>query len=478
MFKPKTISDYYDLKKSQAELDFFNVNVFSDNPRFIDPFPFSQRIDQLSQDCHLVLKNYFQQVVDCIKIGHHKEAFKLLACLREPNETRLGLSRDRPRGAGIGDGQAEQIFEALKGSEALQTGFIKSIAECELMIEGIGPDKISDLTTNIIRSQLIKYTEQQCNLHGIPFKETDYSFPCFNQKKMIWEEVYPRLPHVDEKPLLLTPKAFVKISCAMQHQKYYRGYVLSEMQQEALSGGKHSNLVIVQKNKSKKVNKYQLEEKEPCTKQFLYEFSKDHEDLLNKYRNDLSQIGPVEEKNDDEKTIAEILIKGLKTIPTGNKTASDYHNLVIGIIEFIFFPHLFNPVKEAVINEGRKRIDLLMDNAAKSGILYDLHMIRKVPCGKVPFECKNYKTDIQNPEIDQLLGRLSTYRGMFGILCCRHFDDRSTVIKRCKDAWGQQKQLPIPLDDNTLIVWLDLIAKNNRVAVDLRLRNLIDEVWV
>ncbi len=108
---PKTISEYYNLKKTQAELDFANIWVYRDMPLFIDPLPLSQRNDSLSRDCHLTLKAYFQYLVDCIRNNDDQTALDLLRHLREPNETRLGFSRNRPQGAGIGNMQAKQIFD-------------------------------------------------------------------------------------------------------------------------------------------------------------------------------------------------------------------------------------------------------------------------------------------------------------------------------------------------------------------------------
>ena len=57
--------------------------------------------------------------------------------------------------------------------------FLASLEECELMIEGIGRDKISDLTTNVIRTHLIEYTQDQCTLHGVPLQNVAVA-PCFD----------------------------------------------------------------------------------------------------------------------------------------------------------------------------------------------------------------------------------------------------------------------------------------------------------
>ena len=55
-------------------------------------------------------------------------------------------------------------------SRAVTSGRVTDISDCELMIPGISFDKVSDITTNIIREKLILYTQEQCRLHGIPMK--------------------------------------------------------------------------------------------------------------------------------------------------------------------------------------------------------------------------------------------------------------------------------------------------------------------
>lgn len=144
-------SEYFQLGKSQYELDFVDVPIDSDILLFIDPFAISQRLEPWSRKCHLTLISFFQAVIDAIREGNADRAHWLLKSLREPNETRLGFSQGKPQGAGIGDLQAEQLFDALRESSAVRTGFISSLEECELLIDGVGRDKISDLTTNIIR---------------------------------------------------------------------------------------------------------------------------------------------------------------------------------------------------------------------------------------------------------------------------------------------------------------------------------------
>ena len=197
-------STHFALNKSQHELDFINIPIDNDIPVFIDPFAIAQRTDRWSQECHQVIVEFFDRVVQEIRTGNFDQARELLLYLREPNETRFGFSSDRPRGAGIGRDQSELIFQALTQSAAVRTGFLNSLEECELMIEGIARDKISDLTTNIIRGKLAEYSIEQCRLHNVPTRNVPLS-PYFDPNRSQWVSEYFDLPVAGGQPILLVP---------------------------------------------------------------------------------------------------------------------------------------------------------------------------------------------------------------------------------------------------------------------------------
>ena len=208
-------SEHFGIGKSQGELDFVDVELDRDTPLFLDPFAISQRPDRWAQDAHAHLVAFFQQVVDGIRQARDQEARRLLNHLREPNETRLGLSRGRPQGAGIGQYQADEIFEALRASQAVQAGFLNSLEECELMIEGVGRDKISDLTTNILRGKLAQYTYDQCELHGVETREVAVG-PQFVLNQRDWINEYLCVPVVNNRPV---PQAVCFTGC-MQYVSF------------------------------------------------------------------------------------------------------------------------------------------------------------------------------------------------------------------------------------------------------------------
>lgn len=472
-------SKAFKLAKSQSELDFVDIPLHTDIWLCVDPFAISQRVDVLSQESHATLLAFFQQIVDSIRSGRTNDAQQLLMYLREPNETHLGLSRKQSKGAGIGSAQARQIYMALRDSSAVRTGFLSSLEECELMIEGIGRDKMSDLTTNIIREHLVLYTQEQCDLHNVPMIEVPLP-PSFNSSIMAWESRYAALPVWKDRQILLVPKVFVRSAPAYDHQQYYRHFVLHYLQAEALSAG--SSLVHALKNGKRVVYKKDLEKEFPCTKEFLYQFSRAHPEVLHEYRDHLTELerrGAASVVQDaDEPGIANALIAALRSISPGNAAASEYHRLMIGIVEFLLFPQLIAPKKEREIHEGRKRIDILMENGARGGIFNRLHSVRRIPCSFVPIECKNYSTEIANPELDQISGRFSPARGKVGFICCRTFEDRTLFIQRCRDTFQDDRGLIVPLDDERVFHLLGLIATGQRRRIDSQLSEWVDEIFL
>ncbi len=475
------VSQAFGLQNQQPELDFVDVELREDTCLFVDPLGLSQRVDRWSRDAHATLVTYFQAIVDHIRSRRDNQAQELLANLNEPNETRLGFSQGRPQGAGIGGMQADQIYDRLAASTAVRTGFINSLEDCELMIDGISHDKISDLTTNVIRKNLVDYTNTQCALHNIPVQQAALP-PMFDPGRMTWYNEYVQLPVYRGAPVLFVPKAIVRWKPVFDSKTYYNHFVLNFLRQEEL-GKAHSRLVRALKNGSRVVYKKDIKAEHPFAKEFLFEFSRQHPNVLREFRACMEQLERLDRGSDIDNpqvdaAVAEALVTVLPNIQPGREAAGQYHAFMVGALEFLLYPHLGFPQKEREINEGRKRIDIVMENCARSGPFYDLPNVRQLPCPYILIECKNYSTEIANPELDQLAGRMGVNRGMFGLMCCRRFEDRATFIARCRDSFTALRQLIVPLDDATVLEMLDFIRRGERDRVIDRVRRLIADVWV
>jgi hypothetical protein len=476
--KRKTFSEYFGLHKKQHELDFVDIPIDGDTPLFIDPYAISKRNDLWSIRCHNQIVDYFQAVINSIRADNQDNAKYLLSGLREPNETGFGLSKGKvSRGRGIGREQSAWLYDALVGSNAVKTGFIKDIEDCELLIEGIDKDKISDMTTNIIKNRLIEYTQRQCLLHNIPMQEVSSGY-VWNEKTGKWESEYAKLPVCKDKKKILIPKAISRFGVEFNYMEYYQHFVLNYLQQVHLKA--NSSLVRTLKDGTKKEpTKKSLKEKYPLKKSFLYDFSKDHQEVLAKYKDSKSKnIREITNEqitaligNDETGNVYDLFKRELDEISSGPDQASDFHNLIIGILNAIFYPLLTNPVKEQEIHEGRKRIDITYTNSAKRGFFSELLPNKGVPAGYVFIECKNYSAEPKNPELDQIAGRFSQKRGKFGLLVCRNIEDKDLFEKRCRDTSLDDRGYIIALDDHDIKTLLDFRANEQ---VDL-LNKFLDD---
>lgn len=70
-------------------------------------------------------------------------------------------------------------------------------------------------------------------------------------------------------------------------------------------------------------------------------------------------------------------------------------------------------------------------------------------------EAKNYNYDVNNPEFDQLAGRLNKIIGRFGMLVCRKIDDKDSMMKKC-EGYVDDDKFVVVLTDDELIDLLEL----------------------
>ncbi len=453
----KSFSQYFRLGKTQYELDFVDVPVNNgDIPLFIDPYAISRRTDRWSIQCNNLIVDFFEKAVLLVRSGKSDLAKTMFSNLKEPNQLRFGLSRGKSaRGRGVSGKQAQDLYQAFVDSAAVRTGFLKNLQDCELLIDGIGRDKISDITANIIKEKLIEYTSDQCRLHNVKLDKVPSGY-LWNNNEERWESKFVELPLCYKLPIILVPKAIARVDFEFSHERYYRHSILTYLQAEYLAA--NSALVRVLKDgRKKEPSKKSIIKEFPLTKANIYEFSKRHPEILERYKQTLA--GSIAQTSNEQildsgrrrqKPEYETFVKRLEQIPLGDDGAAAYHSLMIGTLEAVFFPYLINPRKEEGINQNRKRIDIVFENAAQEGFFYRLNKNKNIPCQYVMVECKNYTNDPKNPELDQICGRFSANRGQFGLLLCRNIKNKKLFYDRCKDAASDRKQFVIPLDDNDI----------------------------
>ena len=452
------ISELFNLNKTQFELDFVDIDTQKDTPLFLDPYYISKCDFPFAVAAYESIRTYFEFLLALLRGNKVALAEELFSHLGETNDICLGMSKGNPNGHGMGPEDTKEIFDHLYGSRAMLTGIMEDIEDFRIFVPNVDKDKVSDMTANIIKKHLLEYTIEQCELHEIPLMENVPSGMYWDCKRKVWENQYTRRLVIDNRPILLVPKRIVSFADKYTPTEYRQHFVLNYLQNEHLK--LQTSLVKSRKDNSKYVTKKSIMESEAeMDKEFLARFTLEHPEVFNDFKTDTkkkikSVDGDVLEII-NTKDICDHLINKLQSIKPGTHTATDYHNIIIGILELLLYPNITAPKKEYPIHEGRKRIDITYNNSAESGFFYSL--TNKVPVLTCPYifvECKNYAGSVANPELDQLSGRFSPRRGRVGILTCRTLDTKDGFIDRCADTYHDDRGLILPICDEDLILAL------------------------
>ena len=335
-------------------------------------------------------------------------------------------------------------------------------------VDGVGNDTISDIVTTLIRRQLLIYTKNQCDLYGIP-TEKRTSKPFWNEITSRWEkeEDIEQLI-ISGKRILLVPKniVFAEGYYTFTKEQFVQHDMLSYLQKIELQT---PNSTLIKHRAPKKnqtvgdpfVTKESLRDRDKVDKKKnILEFSSKYPEIMNKFKDKehFSSLNIIEffEISNNELTdnqyneLIEAFIKTLKKIPKGKMYADEYHEFILGLLTFIFYPSLSNPKKETPIDNKRKRIDITYINSADKGFFSILKS--EITSNYIYVECKNYSSSISNPEFDQLAGRFNESTSKVGMLVCRECDD--LAFERASGQFRRKNELLLIITDELLISML------------------------
>lgn len=204
------ISTYYKLNKKQNELEFVDINLDDDNLLFIDPRLIEIGVDQYSALMQKYVESYWSELIKFVKAKNTTKVFKILSGMKEPNETKLGYASSKKQGNSISEKIKPKLIEAIQENKAVQTGILSHFADVELFIKDISSDRISDITTKIIKRVLIDFTISECRKHNIPMFDI-LQEDIYNPNTRAWEKSKVLLPVYDGKPIIFVPKIIVRL---------------------------------------------------------------------------------------------------------------------------------------------------------------------------------------------------------------------------------------------------------------------------
>lgn len=475
------ISKIFGLNKSQYELDFVDIEVNKDLPLFLDPYFISKMEFPFAYRAYSSLRSFFNYLIALLRGSKIDEAQEIFSYLGEANEICLGFSKGIPSGKGMGPKDAEKIFKSLLDSKAYKTGLMEDIEDFRIFVPNVDKDKVSDMTTNIIKKHLIQYTQEQCKLWDIKLTDGVTSGYYWEETKKGWDNKHTKMLVYEDRKIILVPKRIVSFSKEYTSQKYTQHFVLNFLQNEHLK--LQSQLVRERIDKTAYVTKKDIRDNtRKMDKGWLARFTLEHPEVFKKFKKEtINKIEPFDNRENIKESLEDVckyLKNQLISIKPGPEEASIYHKTIVGILELLFYPHLCNPKVEEEIHDGRKRIDITFDNCAESGFFKRLSSNHKIPSSFIIIECKNYTNDISNPEIDQLSSRFSTNRGKFGISACRQIEEYDLLIKRCQDTFKDDRGLIIPFVDDDFIHMLEQFPEKEEKAWETILQKRFHEIGI
>lgn len=210
-------SEYFEVIP-QPEDDWFDPLLSADTRLFVDPFLIFEDETPDWQGAHDELIRFFNLVLQLVaqskfqRGSAHWRAAERLLLFPEPAEFCLGMAEGSVQGSGSAEGLRNEM---LQGSEAaIRAGLthVDHFEELTLFGPGVGVDRISDITCNVLKRRFIDYTQAVAERHGVQMKEIGVRHAAWSAEFRRWNDSVLRLPRNPflRKGVLLTPNRFLR----------------------------------------------------------------------------------------------------------------------------------------------------------------------------------------------------------------------------------------------------------------------------
>lgn len=441
MIKPR-LTDFYGIHKAQAELRFAIPFFDEDLPLFVDPFLLWKSPSLQDNSLHRLAVDAFNELGRNYMSGNTERSINQLIDASECDEIGLGMSKTMT-GKRIGRGQAVDILSLFNEIGFYRDNGFGHIEEIQLLVDGIGKDRISDIFCNFIKSFIIDYTIEECSTIGIPLEKCTIK-NLYNPKKQSFESEVVSVPvnPVTNKPLLLVPRHWLRFSPWISFESYFRDYCPKDTDVNAEDPD--FKVKILRYNRSN----YGL----------IEEFIKIKEKTFEDCHNDpLFTAIPV--------LSAKRSFSELVKIPTGKNDNADkrFEKLVGKLLPSLFYPFLDFASEQVRTDSGAHIRDLIFYNNTEH------QFFKKVfddyDSEQIVFELKNVRS-VCNDHVDQLNRYLSQSFGRFGVIVTRGQIEKK-VKKNLVDLWSGQRKCILILSDNDLEQMVDLFESKQRHPVDV-----------
>lgn len=200
--KDKFYNEIFKLKSSDLKkYDVFNGFIDKDSPYYIVPNELENTTIREFKNSYAKYNKFFENIITILEKSNGDDRLfrqvKKLFQLSEIGHIGLGYSKDSKSGSGIGPKLAEKI---TKTAFELVSAGIKDPEIFQLvglLEEGIGADRISDITVGILIDDFLEYTQNvSCSLK-------------IKTKKFQFNKVKYQLPFYGKNPIIFCPQSIL-----------------------------------------------------------------------------------------------------------------------------------------------------------------------------------------------------------------------------------------------------------------------------
>ena len=442
---------------SQYEVDFVIPRIGVDVPLGIDPFLLYKSRDQEFRELHDLLLGMFNAGIAAVRDGALEDAARIFD-FPEVAAIGLGYASNSRRGSGVGSHIARLIIDTLRASPSLQERGVRHVEEMQLVSAGIGPDRISDITANVIKRYLINYTQRQCAIWNLPMTRGVPVTHIYNHATQAWEDAYEDLPvsTADGSPILLVPRRLVRVLPWIN----YDDFVRTEFNAYLASRRQAAQKARVQQGRpAAPTSTASLTGKRDVTVVTRADIGLIERYVRSREAEAANAHPAMEYKDEDACRDAATLKERLAALPPGRDDAADYQRLILEILNFLFIPELIDGKPEVRTIDGTERRDIIFTNDSDE-TFWD-YVRTTHDSITVMFEAKN-TDELDLAAINQTATYLGDRIGRLGIIVTRQ-NPPEPVRRKIFSVWNDSapnRKVILTLCDDQVRELLDLRCKN------------------
>ncbi len=449
MINPR-VTDYHGIQVAQADVDFAIPFFDQDIPLYVDPFLLWKSPSFQDKSLHSAIVNAFNNLGHLAKNKKSDDAIRQLIISSECDEVGLGVSKTR-KGKRIGSGKASEIINLFDMIPEYSKNGFNHFEEIQFFVDNIAKDRICDICCSFIKSFLIDFTIEQCQIHSIPIADCEVKNVYQLDKYDFSESESVQLPLHPEtsSPIVFVPKRWLRFNNWLNYEDYFKSYC---PQDDIINPGEKLDRVkVLNYNRHNYgVIKSYIETKERTV-----------EDCAN---DPLFKQIPV--------LSAKRKMSAIEKIPTGNKNKADkhYEDNIVSLLASVLYPHLDFAADQSRTDSGVSIRDLIFFNTRKGHFLEEISDTYNSK--QIVFEMKNVR-EIQREHITQVNRYMTDDLGKFGIIVTRHPLKKSRM-KSLVDLWSGQRRCILVLDDSDIKMMVDLFESKQRDPIDVIHRKYVE----